>query len=162
MIRSAQRLLLTFAVVLVLPLSACGGSDEDDVRSASEDCVAAFKDEKWEEVCSLITQKSKAQLERAGQALDANGGCEAVWEKASKFIGDKAKRQLVDSEIESVKVDGDTPTVTTGQAQGQPTQLRKEDGSGAWTSRADADFEPLSLRGRMPPGMHAPHQEVKG
>jgi ketosteroid isomerase-like protein len=128
MIRSAQRLLLTLAVVLVLPLSACGGSDEDDVRSASEDFVAAFKDENWEEVCSLMTDKSKAQLERAGQVLDANGGCEGVWEKASKFIGDKAKRQLDDFEIESVKVEGDTATVTTAEAKGQPTQLRKEDG----------------------------------
>jgi hypothetical protein len=27
-----------------------------------------------------------------------------------------------------VKVDGDTATVTTAAAQGQPTQLRKEDG----------------------------------
>jgi ketosteroid isomerase-like protein len=130
MIRSRQRLLLTLAVVLVLPLSACGGSDEDDVRSASEDFVAAFKDENWEEVCSLMTDKSKAQLERAGQVLDANGGCEGVWEKASKFIGDKAKRQLDDFEIESVKVDGDTATVTVtnAEAKGQPTQLRKEDG----------------------------------
>jgi ketosteroid isomerase-like protein len=130
MIRSRQRLLLTLAVVLVLPLSACGGSDEDDVRSASEDFVAAFKDENWEEVCSLMTNKSKAQLERAGQVLDANGGCEGVWEKASKFIGDKAKRQLDDFEIESVKVDGDTATVTVtnAEAKGQPTQLRKEDG----------------------------------
>ena len=128
MIRSAQRLLLTLAVVLVLPLSACGGSDEDDVRSASEDFVAAFKDENWEEVCSHMTDKSKAQLERAGQVLDANGGCEGVWEKASKFIGDKAKRQLDDFEIESVKIDGDTATVTTAEAKGQPTQLRKEDG----------------------------------
>jgi ketosteroid isomerase-like protein len=125
---SVQRLLLTLAVVLVLPLSACGGSDEDDVRSASEDFVAAFKDENWEEVCSLMTDKSKAQLERAGQVLDANGGCEGVWEKASKFIGDKAKRQLDDFEIESVKIDGDTATVTTAEAKGQPTQLRKEDG----------------------------------
>jgi ketosteroid isomerase-like protein len=130
MIRSRQRLLLTLAVVLVLPLSACGGSDEDDVRSASEDFVAAFKDENWEEVCSLMTNKSKAQLERAGQVLDANGGCEGVWEKASKFIGDKAKRQLDDFGIESVKVDGDTATVTVtnAEAKGQPTQLRKEDG----------------------------------
>jgi ketosteroid isomerase-like protein len=128
MIRSAQHLLLTLAVVLVLPLSACGGSDEDDVRSASEDFVAAFKDENWEEVCSLMTEKSRAQLERAGQVLDANGGCEGVWEKASKFIGDKAKRQLDDFEIEGVKVDGGTATVTTAEAQGQPTQLRKEDG----------------------------------
>ena len=130
MIDSAPRLLLTLAVVLVLPLSACGGSDEDDVRSASEDFVAAFKDENWEEVCSLMTDKSKAQLERAGQVLDANGGCEGVWEKASKFVGDKAKRQLDDFEIESVKVDGDTATVTVtnAEAKGQPTQLRKEDG----------------------------------
>jgi ketosteroid isomerase-like protein len=128
MIHSPQRLVLTLAVALVLPLSACGGSDEDDVRSASEDFVAAFKDENWEEVCSLMTDKSKAQLERAGQVLDANGGCEGVWEKASKFIGDKAKRQLDDFEIESVKIDGDTATVTTAEAKGQPTQLRKEDG----------------------------------
>jgi ketosteroid isomerase-like protein len=130
MIRSRQRLLPTLAVVLVLPLSACGGSDKNNVRSASEDFVAAFKDENWEEVCSLMTNKSKAQLERAGQVLDANGGCEGVWEKASKFIGDKAKRQLDDFEIESVKVDGDTATVTVtnAEAKGQPTQLRKEDG----------------------------------
>jgi ketosteroid isomerase-like protein len=124
----AKRMLLTLAVVAVLPLGACGGSDEDDVRSASEDFVSAFKDENWGEVCSLMTDKSKVQLERAGKAIGADGGCEDVWEKASKLVDDRAKEQLEDFEIESVKVDGDRATVTTAEAQGSPTQLRKEDG----------------------------------
>lgn len=46
MTRLRNHLLATTAVVLVSALVACGGgSDEDDVRSASEDFVSAFKDE---------------------------------------------------------------------------------------------------------------------
>ena len=128
MTRSALRLLLTMAVVLVLPLVACGVSDEDDVRSASEDFVAAFKDENWAEVCSLLTERSKVQVERAGKVLQAEGGCEEVWEKTFKLIDDKAKQRLEDFEIESVKVEGDRATVTSAQAKGDPARLRKEDG----------------------------------
>ena len=129
MTRSRKNLLAITAVALALSLLACGGgSDEDDVRSASEDFVAGFKDEDWARVCSLMTEGSKAQLERAGQVLQAEGGCQDVWEKASKFLDAKAKQQLDDFEIESVEVDGDTATVTTAEAQGRPTRLRKEDG----------------------------------
>jgi hypothetical protein len=124
----AKRMLLTLAVVAALPLGACGGSDEDDVRSASEDFVSAFKDENWGEVCSLLTERSKVQLERAGKSIGADGGCEDVWEKASKLMDDRAKEQLENFEIERVKVDGDTATVTAVEAQGSPAQLRKEDG----------------------------------
>ena len=91
MTRSHTNLLATTAAALALSLFACGGgSDEDDVRSASENFVAAFKDEDWAEVCSLMTEDSKAQLERAGQVLQAEGGCQDVWEKASKFLDAKA------------------------------------------------------------------------
>jgi hypothetical protein len=124
-----KHLLATTAVVLVLSLGACGGgSDEDDVRSASEDFVSAFKDENWGEVCSLMTKKSKAQLEQAGEALDATGGCEDVWKKAAKFLPPEAKKQLDNFEIDTVKVDGDKATVTTTDAKGSRTQLLKEDG----------------------------------
>lgn len=127
--RFRKHLPATMAVVLVLSLGACGGgSDEDDVRSASEDFVSAFKDENWEEVCSLMTEKSRAQLEQAGEALDAKGGCPAVWEKAKEFLPPETEKQLDDFEIDTVKVNGDTATVTTTDAKGSPTQLIKEDG----------------------------------
>ncbi len=129
MTRLRNHLLATTAVVLVGALVACGGgSDEDDVRSASEDFVSAFKDEKWEDVCSLMTEDSRAQLEDAGGLIDAKGGCADVWEKASEFLPPDAKRQLEDFEIESVKVDGDTASVTTANAKGGATRLVKEDG----------------------------------
>ena len=71
---------------MVMSLVACGGgSDEDDVRSASEGFVSAFKDENWEDVCSLMIEDSRAQLEDAGDLIDAKGGCADVWEKASEF-----------------------------------------------------------------------------
>lgn len=124
-----KHLLATTAVALVLSLAACGGgSDEDDVRSASEDFVSAFKDENWEEVCSLMTEKSRAQLEQAGEALDAKGGCADVWEKAKKFLPPETEKQLDNFEIDTVKVNGDTATVTTTDAKGSPAQLIKEDG----------------------------------
>lgn len=127
--RFRKHLPATMAVVLVLSLGACGGgSSEDDVRSASEDFVAAFKDENWEEVCSLMTEKSRAQLEKAGEALEAKGGCPDVWEKAKKFLPPETEKQLDNFEIDTVKVSGDTATVTTTDAKGSPTQLIKEDG----------------------------------
>ena len=127
--RFRKHLPATLAVVLVLSLGACGGgSDEDDVRSASEDFVSAFKDENWEEVCSLMTAKSRAQLEQAGEALQAKGGCPDVWEKAKEFLPPETEKQLDNFEIDTVKVNGDTATVTTSDAKGSPTQLIKEDG----------------------------------
>ena len=128
MTRLRTHLLATTAVVLVLALVACGGgSDEDDVRSASEDFVSAFKDENWEDVCSLMSEDSKAQLEEARDLLDAKGGCADVWEKAAEFLPPDARKQLEDFEIESVKVDGDTASVTTANTKGGPTRLVKED-----------------------------------
>ena len=76
------------------------------MRSASEDFVAAFKDENWNDVCSLMTEDSKKQLEQAGELLDAEGGCADVWEKAAEFVPAEAKQQLEDFEIERVKVVG--------------------------------------------------------
>ena len=128
--RSRRLSLLTTAAVLSLSLVACGsgGSPEDDVRAASENFVTAFKDENWDEVCSMMTKASKAQLERAGEALEAKGGCPDVWEKASKLIDAKAKDQLEDFEIDTVKVNGNTATVTSVAAGTDPARLRKEGG----------------------------------
>lgn len=124
-----KHLLATMAVVLVLSLGACGGgSDEEDVRAASEDFVSAFKGENWDEVCSLMTEKSKAQLEQASEALDAKGGCPGVWEKAAKFLPPETEQQLDNFEVDTVKVNGDKATVSTTDASGEPAQLIKEDG----------------------------------
>lgn len=127
--RSRRLSLLTTAAVLSLSLVACGsGSPEDDVRAASESFVTAFKDENWDEVCSMMTRASKAQLERAGEALEAKGGCPDVWAKASKLIDARAKKQLEEFEIDTVKVNGNTATVTSVAAGTDPARLRKEGG----------------------------------
>jgi ketosteroid isomerase-like protein len=128
--RSHRLSLLTAAAVLALSLVACGsgGSAEDDVRAASENFVSAFKDENWDEVCSMMTKASRAQLERAGEALEAKDGCPGVWEKASKLIDAKAKEQLEEFEIDTVKVNGNTATVTSVAAGTDPARLRKEGG----------------------------------
>lgn len=128
MTSSLKHALSAAAIALLLSLSACGGSDEEDVRAASEDFVTAFQAENWRDVCSLMTVDSRAELAKAGEILDAKGGCEEVWAKASKFIGGDIKRELDDFEIESVMVDGDTATVVAANAKGEPTRLRKEDG----------------------------------
>lgn len=128
MIRSPRHLLASTAVVLALSLVACGGgSDEDDVRSAAENFASAFKDENWGEVCALMTKQSKAQLEQAGELLQANG-CEAVWKKAAKRIPEEAKQQLDNFAVDTIKVNGNTATVASTSAQDSPAQLRKEDG----------------------------------
>jgi hypothetical protein len=131
MIRSPKRVLASAAVVLALSLAACGGggSDEDEVRSAAENFASAFKDENWSEVCALMTKQSKAQLEEAGKLLQADG-CEAVWKKAANRIPEEAKQQLDNFAVDTIKVNGNTATVTSTSAQDSPAQLRKEDG--AW------------------------------
>lgn len=129
MTRPGRHLLTTLTVALALSLIACGGgSAEDDVRSASDDFVTAFKDENWSEVCTLMTKQSKAQLEQAGELLDANGGCEDVWKKAAKRIPDEAKQQLENFEIDTIEVNGNTATVSSNSAKDDPAQLRKEGG----------------------------------
>lgn len=129
MTRLAESLLVPVTVALVLSLVACGGgSDEDDVRAASEDFVAAFKDENWSEVCTLMTKQSKAQLEQAGELVQADGGCEDVLKKVATRIPPATKQELEDFEIDTVKVNGNTATVTSTSAKGAPAQLRKEDG----------------------------------
>lgn len=129
MTRPGRHLLTTLTVALALSLIACGGgSAEDDVRSASDDFVTAFKDENWSEVCTLMTKQSKAQLEQAGELLDANGGCEDVWKKAANRIPEEAKQQLENFEIDTIEVNGNTATVSSTSAKDDPAQLRKEDG----------------------------------
>lgn len=126
---SRKSVLLSAMVALLLSLVGCGGSsDEDDVRSAAENFASAFKDENWSEVCTLMTKQSKAQLEQAGELLQADGGCEDVWKKAANRIPEEAKRQLDDFEIDTVEVTGDTATVSSTTAKDDPAQLRKEDG----------------------------------
>lgn len=76
-----------------------------------------------------MTEDSKAQLEEAGDLLDAKGGCADVWEKASESSPPTQNASSRIFEIESVRVDGDTASVTTADAKGGgSTRLVKEDG----------------------------------
>lgn len=123
-------------VVLALSLVACGGSsDEDGVRSASENFVSALKHERWSEVCALMTKKSKDQIEQAGEPTDEKDGCVALWEEAVRRLPSAFKRSLGTFEVDTVKVNGNTATVTSSGArlalrggQRRPTKLLKEDG----------------------------------
>lgn len=82
-----------------------------------------------------MTKKSKDQIGQAGELIDAKDGCAAQWEKAVRRLPSAFKRSLGTFEVDTVKVNGSTATVTSSGArlalhagQRRPTKLLKEDG----------------------------------
>jgi len=122
--------LRTPALVLLAASSilapGCGGSDEDDVKSAVTDLAKAAKDKDYAKVCEGLTSDVREQIRGAAQA--GGGGCPKLFERldkngaVSKEIGDPD-----DLEFEKVTVNGEKATVKL-KGERDPAELVKEDG----------------------------------
>ncbi|MGI8632599.1 MAG: Rv0361 family membrane protein [Solirubrobacterales bacterium] len=108
--------------VCVLIVAGCGEGDEDKIRSAVEDFVAASNDRDFKKVCELFGADTRKQLEQQG-----GKDCQKLLEDAA--VDDAPK---IEATIQTVTVDGDRATVDarlkTGDQPEQPQRLdlRKE------------------------------------
>ena len=103
--------------VFVLGASGCGGGDEKQVEEALMSYASALRDRDFDRACDALSERTREQIESGG------GGCPANVEKAASRTG----RELLDPEIETVEIDGDTARVELKGAE-TPAVLVKEEG----------------------------------
>lgn len=99
-------------LVVGFALGACGGdSEEDAVREAVEEFVAAVRDGDGAAACELLTD----------EALETAGG--ARCERALGRIGDAVAPEV---EITDIRVQGDRATAEAGAAGGGEDEVRSQ------------------------------------
>jgi hypothetical protein len=113
----------TLAVVGVLALLAgCGDDtpaiDRSDVKSVFAAFTTASNAQDWQEMCSFISSREKAELETAKPS-----GCAAYYGFLSSKYGTVTK---TDFRIESLKVRGQTAVL--GDSSGDTTYFTNENG----------------------------------
>jgi hypothetical protein len=110
------------AVVGVTLLVGCGGDDSavdtKDVRSVFAAFTAASNAEDWQEMCSLISSRERAELEKAKPS-----GCAAYYSFLSSKYGTVTK---TDFRVESLKVH--SRTAVLGDSSGETTYFTNENG----------------------------------
>lgn len=119
--------------------SGGGGDDEAQVRDLVTNYAAAIADSDGDKACGYLTNDARAQVEAAGKALDVDGDCGAVMDKATEEASDEDRKELEDIEVTSVEVNGDRAVVqvTSGGETGDPSTVVKEDGE--WRIAANED-----------------------
>ena len=115
------------AAAAVLAFAACGQSEEDKVRSTTDDFVSAFVDGDWGEVCSLLTDDARAQLNKAGALLGGASTCEKAMQMAGGAMSQADRRKLRVNKVKDISIKGDSATVTYVEGTA-PTELRKNGG----------------------------------
>jgi hypothetical protein len=118
---------LPFVVVggLALGLSACGGSDSDDVKSSLADYNQAVANKDAGKACALLSDAAKKTI--------GGGSCEATLEAGFRLLQPKQLAAFKGTEIKNIKVNGNkaTATITFPKDSGVPEQtqtLVKENG----------------------------------
>jgi hypothetical protein len=114
--------ILAIAGVLAL-LAGCGGDDtptvdRSDVKSVFAAFTTASNAQDWQTMCSFISSREKAELEKAKPS-----GCAAYYSFLSGKYGTAIK---TDFRIESLKVHGRSAVL--GDSSGQTTYFTNEDG----------------------------------
>lgn len=122
-----------FVVVgcLALGLSACGGSDSDDVKSSLEDYNQAVANKDAGKACALLSDAAKKTI--------GGRSCETTLDAGFRLLQPKQLAAFKGTEIKNIKVDGNkaTATITFPKESGVPEQtqtLVKE--SGEWHLQA--------------------------
>jgi hypothetical protein len=115
---------LLLAAGLALGLTACGGSDSDDVKSALQDYNNAVADKDASKACGLLSDNAKKTI---------GGKCEDRLNQGFALLTTKQLGAFKSTEIKNIKVSGDkaTATITFPKDSGVPPQtqsLVKEDG----------------------------------
>jgi hypothetical protein len=139
-VRTLSLALLTAAAVGVAGCGGddSGGDDEAQIKDVVTSYAAAIADKDGDKACGFLTDSAREQVEKAGEALKADG-CADVMEKVTEEASDDDRDQLKDIEVTSVKIDGDRAVVQVKAAgeTGDPSTLVKEDGD--WKIAADQD-----------------------
>jgi hypothetical protein len=116
------RIAWILAVVGLTVLAGCGEDtpalDRGDVRSVFAAFTAASNSKDWQTMCSFISSREKAELEKAKPS-----GCTAYYGFLSSKYGTVTK---TDFRVESLKVSGHTAVV--GDSSGETTYFTNENG----------------------------------
>jgi hypothetical protein len=114
------RIAWILAVVGLTVLAGCGEDtpalDRGDVRSVFAAFTAASNSKDWQTMCSFISSREKAELEKAKPS-----GCTAYYGFLSSKYGTVTK---TDFRVESLKVSGHTAVV--GDSSGETTYFTNE------------------------------------
>ena len=110
------------ALSAALLISACGGSDEEDVQDAVRGFATSIEEKDFGEACDAVTDQAR-------ESLGSRSGCEKVFESANEAGGlEGLPTDPDDLEFEKVEVRGDSATVRIEGDNTGDTALRKEDG----------------------------------
>jgi hypothetical protein len=116
------RIAWILAVVGLTVIAGCGEDtpavDRGDVRSVFAAFTAASNSKDWQTMCSLISSREKAELEKAKPS-----GCTAYYGFLSSKYGTVTK---TDFRVESLKVSGHAAVV--GDSSGETTYFTNENG----------------------------------
>ena len=110
---------------LALALSACGGSDSDDVKASLEDYNQAVANKDADKACDLLSDAAKKTI--------GGRSCVTTLEAGFRLLQPKQLAAFKGTEIKNIKVNGDkaTATITFPKDSGVPEQtqtLVKENG----------------------------------
>lgn len=113
------------AGALVLGMSACGGSDADNVKSSLQDYNDAVANKDAGKACSLLSNAAKKTI--GGQS------CVTTLQSGFALLNGKQLNAFKSTTIKNIKVDGSkaTATITFPKESGVPDQtqtLVKENG----------------------------------
>ncbi len=125
---------VTVAVALVVLLSGCGGtSDNDKIKAVIHDYTQAIVDKDFSKACAKLTATAKRTLVKAGSTL-GGGDCKKILASALDSLpaATKAKLKGLDFKVKQIKVTGNTATATLSESldgNSTKTHLRKQGGT---------------------------------
>jgi len=111
--------------------SGSGGDDREAVTAVVTGYTDAFADGDFDKACDYLTDDARQQIEKAGEAIDADG-CSDALDKVTESLDDKTRDALRKLEVTGVQIDGDRATVQSripgSGEQTDPATLVREDG----------------------------------
>jgi len=109
---------LAAAAALALGLTACGGSDSDDVKSSLQDYNNAVGDKDPAKACDLLSGAAKKTI--------GGKSCEQTLKSGLALLNKKQLAAFKDTTIKNVKVKGDkaTATISFPKGSGVPDQTQ--------------------------------------
>jgi hypothetical protein len=124
------RLLLALCAVTIL-WAGCGSDDEDGVRTALGEYVAALRAGDAQAACSRLSADELAELDRAGS-------CEEVFSAGFELFEEEGV-EIPDYEVSAVEIDGTaaTATLTSGSTEESLPLVRE---GGEWKLDGGTSF----------------------
>jgi hypothetical protein len=109
---------LAAAAALALGLTACGGSDSDDVKSSLQDYNNAVGDKDAGKACDLLSDAAKKTI--------GGKSCEQTLKSGLALLNKKQLAAFKDTTIKNIKVKDDkaTATISFPKGSGVPDQTQ--------------------------------------